>query len=95
MPSEELINAKANLAALEAFLGSRAYVGFVEARKEELRQVRETILSVDPVDRTDEIEHFKLRGEMRVLEDMLTVFESAAEELKDRIEDLEQEEGSG
>jgi predicted nuclease with TOPRIM domain len=96
MPSEELVNAKAHLQALDAFLGSRAYVGFTEARREELKQVQDSILNVDPIDRQDEIEHFKLRGEMRVLEEMLTTFEGAAEELRDRIADLEEEEeGSG
>jgi hypothetical protein len=96
MPGEELINAKAHLQALEAFLESRAHTGYVEARKEELKQVQDSILSVDPVDRTDEIEHFKLRGEMRVLEELITTFEVAAEGLRDRIADLEEEEeGSG
>ena len=41
--------------------------------------------------REDEIEQFKLRGEKRCLEGMLSLFPDALEELKDRIDDLESE----
>ena len=68
-----------------------AHAGYVEARKEELRLVKETILDIDPMRREDEIEQYKLRGEMRVLQGLVGVFEDALEEVNDRIEDLELE----
>ena len=92
MPSEELNNAKEHLASLEAFVRSRAHVGFIAARNEELRQLEEAMLEVDPVTREDEIEQCKLRGERRCLKSMLGIFTTAVEDLKDRIADLEDEE---
>jgi hypothetical protein len=92
MPSEELLNAKEHLKSLEAFIDSRAHVGILSARNEQLRQVNEMILFLDPITREHEIEQFKLRGEKRRLEMLLTEFIDAVEELRDRISDLEDEE---
>jgi hypothetical protein len=92
--TEELIKLKAHEKALETFLDSPAHTGFVAARQEELRLVKDTILELDPVRREDEIEQYKLRGEMRVLEGLVGCFPDALEELRDRISDLEDEENT-
>lgn len=92
MASEELIRLKEHLVSLEAFIDSPAHVGFLAARQEEIREIDYTLLEVDPVDHEDEIEHYKWRGERRCLKSMLTVFSDAAEALRDRISDLEDEE---
>jgi hypothetical protein len=92
MPSEELLRLKTHLGSLEAFLDSPAHTGFVSAREEEIRQIDEVLLEQDPMSRSDEIEHFKFRGERRCLKSMLTVFADAVDELRDRIADLEDEE---
>lgn len=93
--TEELLRLKAHEKALVAFLDGPAHAGFVAARNEELRLVKETILALDPVKREEEIEHYKLRGEMRVLEGLLECFPDALEELRDRISDLEDESLTG
>ena len=92
MTSDELVHCKEHLASLEAFMGSRAYTGFLAARDAELRSINETILTVDPVERADEIEHWKLRGEKRCLEHMIVAFEDGADELRDRIAEIEESE---
>jgi hypothetical protein len=89
--TEEMMRLKKHKDALEAFIKGPAHSGYVEARKEELRLVKETIIDIDPMRREDEIEHYKLRGEMRVLQGLVGVFEDALEEVKDRIEELELE----
>jgi hypothetical protein len=92
MISEELLKLKEHETSLEAFLVSRAYRGFLSARKEEIRVIEDTILEVDPVTREEEVEQMKARGERRCLRSMLTAFPDALEEVKDRIADLEDEE---
>src|SRR5258705_10229826 len=92
MASEELIRLKEHLVSLEVFIDSPAHVGFLAARQEEIRQIEDTLRDVDRVDRGDEIEQYKFRGERRCLKSMVTVFSDAAEELRDRISDLEDEE---
>jgi hypothetical protein len=89
--TEEMMRLKKHKDALEAFMKGPAHAGYVEARKEELRLVKETIIDIDPMRREDEIEQYKLRGEMRVLQGLIGVFEDALEEVNDRIEDLEVE----
>ena len=54
-----------------------------------MRLIKETILELDPVSREDEVEQYKLRGEKRCLEGMLTVFADALDDLKDRIDEIE------
>ena len=52
-------------------------------------------LELDPLRREDEIEQHKLRGEMRVLQGLVNVFEDALEEVKDRMDELELEDFAG
>jgi predicted nuclease with TOPRIM domain len=89
--TEELMRLRKHRDSLEAFIGGPAHAGYVAARQEELRLVKETILELDPVSREDEVEQYKLRGEKRCLEGMLSVFADALEDLKDRIDEIESE----
>jgi hypothetical protein len=57
-----------------------------------LELIREAILDLDPIERAEEIEGYKLRGEMRLLEQLVNNFPTALEDLRDRISDLEDEE---
>jgi hypothetical protein len=89
--TNDIMRLKAHEKALEEFIGGPAHAGYVEARTRELEMVREAILDLDPVERADEIEGYKLRGEMRLLEHLVNNFPTALEDLKDRISDLEDE----
>ena len=88
----ELVRMKAHEKALEEFLKGPVHVGYVTARKHELDLVKEAILDLDPADRAGEIEMYKLRGEMRLLENLIDNFPNALDDLKDQISDLEDEE---
>ena len=89
--TEELMKLRKHRDALEAFIKGPAHAGFVAARQEELRLVERTILDIDPLRHEDEVEQYKLRGEKRLLEQLIDVFPEALEELRDRISDLEDE----
>jgi hypothetical protein len=88
----ELIRMKTHERALEEFIGGPVHARYVEARKKELMAVCQAILDVDPVGRAEEIEEYKLRGEKRVLEELVNSFTTILEDLKDQISDLEDEE---
>lgn len=75
-----------HLESLEIFLQSPAHTGYKAARQEEIDSTKEAILLNDPFDRPTEIEQFKMRGELRCLEGLLTTFEDARVTLKARIE---------
>lgn len=87
-PVSYRIECEKHLAELEAFINSRVHQGFVNARVAEIATTENAIIVVDPVDRPMEIESFKLRGELRNLEAMKTVFEDARVDLKARIEEM-------
>jgi hypothetical protein len=89
--TNDVMRLKAHEKALEEFIEGPAHAGYVEARTRELEMVREAILDLDPVERADEIELYKLRGEMRLLEQLVNNFPIALEDLRDRISDLEDE----
>lgn len=91
MTTGDIMRLKAHEKALVEFIEGPAHAGYVEARKRELFDVREAILGLDPIDRKDEIEQYKLRGEMRVLENLVDNFPNALEDLRERISDLEDE----
>lgn len=95
MPSEELIKKKKHLKSLEEFLDGPAYSGFVIAIEEEVRQIESIILDNFPVDVSDMLEQCSLRGQKMCLESMLSRFVNAAEELRDRISEMEDEETHG
>ena len=85
MASEELIRKRKYLKALEDFLGSPAYSGFIAAREAEIEDLKGSILLFDIVDFKSIFAQCNARGE-------LEVFPKAMEELKDRISELEDEE---
>lgn len=85
---DELDSKKKHLVALEAFVDSAAHKGFIAAREYDIRTIKDAILMVDPVDRSDEIEGFKLRGELRYAEQMVKTFEDALVNLKVRVDEL-------
>lgn len=76
------------LIAWEAFMVSPAYPFYVKARLTEIEEIKSQIISIDPVERKDEIELFKMRGDLRTTEEFLTTFEDVAAKLKDRIDEL-------
>ena len=95
MPSEELLKKKKHLKSLEDFLGGPAYAGFLAGIEEEIRQLECIILDTFPVDMEQILKECGLRGQIECLSTMLDRFPSAAEELRDRISDLEDEEHKG
>jgi hypothetical protein len=92
MASEELIRKRKHLKALEDFLNSPAYVGFIVAREAEIEDLKGSILLFDIVDFKSIFAQCNARGELECLYTMLEVFPKAMEELKDRISELEDEE---
>lgn len=91
--NQELISEKSaiqkHLAELVPFLASTVFQNWQVARAERQRQTEETILNFDPVDRKDEIEILKLRGELRLLQDLETQFEDTRKSLEERLEEIE------
>jgi hypothetical protein len=92
--TEELVKLRKHRDALEAFVNGPAHVGYVAARQEELRLVNESILEGDVRHEEDVFEQLKLRGEKRLLENLVNIFPIALEELNDRISTLEDDEDS-
>jgi hypothetical protein len=90
----ELIKMKAHEKALEEFIEGPIHARYVEARRKELFNVCQAILDIDPVGRSEEVEEYKLRGEKRVLEELVNSFPAILEDLKDQISDLEDEEAN-
>jgi len=74
--------------AWTAFIVSPAYGYYVSARQQEIEQLRFDIVNIDPVERKDEIESYKMRGDLRTTEEFLTLFEETAASLRDRINQL-------
>lgn len=90
--SFELDAARTHLESLETFLASRAHEGYVAARRAEIKILEDAIIAHEPVDRVSEIEGFKLRGELRSQTEMLSCFEDARDTLKDRINEMVEQE---
>ena len=86
--SEELKKKQEHLASLEDFLQSPAFLGYKAAIKFDIAATKEAILAIEPLDIRDMIEEFKLRGELRCLEQMQTIFEDARVNLKSQIDEL-------
>lgn len=86
--SQEIESKKRHLEALETFLKGPAHKGFVAAREWDIKVLKESILMIEPVDRESEIEGFKLRGELRCMEQMVKTFEEARVTLKARIDEM-------
>jgi hypothetical protein len=86
--SEELKKKQEHLASLEDFLQSPAFLGFKVGVQEDIKLTRDAIVSIDPLRLEDFVEELKLRGELRVLEQLENVFEVARETLKSRIDEM-------
>lgn len=95
MPSEELLKKKRHLKALEEFIEGPAYVGFVAGIEEEIKQLEAIILDSFPMDLDDVFKQCGVRGQVEALGSMLGRFVDAADELRDRISDMEDEETLG
>lgn len=85
--TERYLKLKKHLEALETFIASPAYVGYLAAREREIKNLEAALLDCEPLDRAGEIESYKQRGERRCLQQMLLIFEDARADLKDEIED--------
>ena len=86
--SQELQDKKKHLERLEVFLQSPAHKGYKDAVLFDIEATKAGILAVEPITVGDSAEHFKLRGELRLLEQMLTTFEDARVTLKKRIDEI-------
>ena len=86
--SEELKKKQEHLASLEDFLQTPAFLGFKVGVREDIQRTIASIISIDPLKFEDFVEELKLRGELRNLEMMETVFEDARAKLKARIDEM-------
>ena len=89
-PVDQRIRLQKHQAALVAFMESEAYVGFLAARRDEIRQTKEAIATI--AQGASDLTHFyqilKFGGELNVLTEELTSFEDARDTLKTRIEEM-------
>lgn len=83
---ESIMAMRDHLKALVAFIGSVAHKKYKQATAVEIETTRTACLIVEPVTDEDTAEHFKLKGELRCLEQRLTMFEDARVTLEDRID---------
>ena len=86
--SQDVEDKKKHLEALEEFLRSPAHAGFVAATLHEIKGLQEAIVLLDPDTPETVAESFKLRGELRYAERMVTTFEDARVSLKERIDEM-------
>lgn len=84
--AERRIKLQAVLMAYKAFLESPGYAYYVSSRKLELTNLESAVVELDPIDRKDEIESFKLRGDIRTTREFIPLFEDTVSRLEDRIE---------
>lgn len=80
---------KGYLEELVPFLQGRVHFGWQKARASRQTELEQTILQFDPIDRKDEIEVLKLRGELRLLQDLENQFEDTRKSLEERLEEIE------
>lgn len=74
------------LVAFEAFMASPGYDYYVRGRRMECRNLESDIVNLEPIDRKDEIESFKLRGDLRTTLEFINLFDGTVSHIKDRIE---------
>lgn len=77
-----------HLAAIDAFIESPAYTGYLAARKLELRENEEAQVAIVPDSLSNLVELIQLKGEHRYIESTLTMFEDARVSLNDRIDEM-------
>lgn len=70
------------------FMKTEAYKYFVDAQATEIELTQGAIIALDPIDRKDEIESYKLRGMLRAEQEFISYFEDTARRLGDAIENL-------
>lgn len=76
----------------EAFMGGPLHNNYQGGCREKIAELEGQILTLDPVTREDEIEMFKLRGELRRMLWMIDLFRHILDDLEKEIDDLENEE---
>lgn len=74
--------------AFQSFINSVGYTFYVEARQVETKNIEDSIIMLEPLDRPSEIEQFKLRGDRRTTIEFETLFEDTVSRLEDRIVEL-------
>jgi hypothetical protein len=89
--TEELIKKRQLQKLYELFVAGPLHVNYQAGCREALQEVEGQILTLDPVTREQEIEMFKLRGEVRRLQWMIDLFPNSLEDLKREIDELESE----
>lgn len=77
-----------HLKAVELFIDSIGHKGYVEGIELEIQQTKDAIILVEPIDKASEIEGYKMRGDLRTLEQKKTLFEDVRLNLKQRIEEM-------
>jgi hypothetical protein len=77
-----------HLKAVELFIDSIGHKGYVEGMELEIQQVKDAIILNEPIDKASEIEGYKMRGDLRTLEQKKTLFEDVRLTLKQRIEEM-------
>lgn len=71
-----------------AFMQTEAYQYFLTAQQTEVELTQQAIVMLDPIDRQDEIESYKLRGDLRTEQAFVNYFQDTATRLGDAIEEL-------
>lgn len=85
----ELIRKRQLQKLFEVFIAGPLHVNYQAGCRESLQDLEGQILTLDPVTREQEIEMFKLRGELRRLQWMTDIFPNSLEDLKREIDELE------
>jgi hypothetical protein len=86
--SAEVEKLQKHLEALETFMASDAYVGYVSARDEEIRIIEQRILMTPPITEINRADVLLAHGELDCQKDMKQTFEDARGTLKARIDEM-------
>lgn len=86
--SPEVEKLQQHLDALNAFMDSPAYAGYVIARDEEIRQIEQRILMTPPITEVDRAVVLLAHGELDCQGDMKKTFEDARVTLEARINEM-------
>lgn len=91
-PVEERMRLEVVEKDIADFVKTAAFAEYRRSREKEIADLRDSIVSMDPLTREDEIESLKMRGDLRTTEQFLTLFEDTAASLKHRIAQLRERE---
>lgn len=86
--SQELIDKRKHLEALEAFVRSPAHQGYISAVCAEIEANKEAQVAIVPDSIANFVELCQQKGELRCLESRLTMFEDARVSLERRIDEI-------